>query len=76
MLNGADIVTYLDLDPAEGGSVGQIIQQDMEACHQEVVASSLAEWLESHLAHLKNSYYDASRDMLWVSREDFEKSKT
>jgi cell wall assembly regulator SMI1 len=74
-LNGADIVTYLDLDPDHGGKVGQIIQQDMEACHQEVVASSLAEWLESHLEHLKKSYYDSSGDVLWVSREDFEKSK-
>jgi cell wall assembly regulator SMI1 len=74
-LNGADIVTYLDLDPAEGGRVGQVIQQDMEACHQEVVASSLAEWLEAHLLHLKKAYYDASGDVLWVSREAFEKSK-
>jgi cell wall assembly regulator SMI1 len=74
-LNGADIVTYLDLDPAEGGVVGQIIQQDMEGCHQEVVASSLSEWLERHLENLKNSYYDASSDVLWVSREDFEKHK-
>ncbi len=75
-LNGSDIVTYLDLDPAEGGSVGQIIQQDMEGGHQEVVALSLAAWLERHLANLKNAYYDASSDVLWVSREDFEKSRT
>jgi cell wall assembly regulator SMI1 len=75
-LNGSDIVTYLDLDPDKGGTQGQIIQQDMEGCHQQVVASSLAEWCERHLENVKSSYYDASSDMLWVSREDFEKSKT
>ena len=74
-LNGSDIVTYLDLDPDKGGVHGQIIQQDMEGCHQEVVAFSLAAWLERHLGNLQSSFYDSKRDVFWVSREDFENSK-
>lgn len=44
---------YIDLDPAPGGKVGQVIQSYPEACSHEVLAESLAEYLGQYADRLE-----------------------
>jgi cell wall assembly regulator SMI1 len=58
--NSGDHV-MLDLEPAEGGSVGQIISHSHEVGPQEVLAPSLVLWLTRIAEELETGrhFYDA-----------------
>lgn len=51
---------YLDLDPAEGGTRGQIIYWASDAGAESLVAPSLADWFESYVADVQ------AGNVLWL----------
>ena len=55
--NGAGDLMCVDLDPAEGGKVGQVITWYHETTFKIVEASSYKEWLENYLQDLENNAY-------------------
>lgn len=57
--SNGDVHRYIDMDPAPGGRVGQVIQHFVEGCSHEVMADSLADHLEEHANKL-----DAGRFVL------------
>ena len=48
-----DIFWAIDLDPADGGTVGQIIQVDWEGCDWKVVAESFESFLNEYVTALE-----------------------
>lgn len=52
--SNGDVHRYVDLDPAPGGNVGQVIEHYPEACSHEVLAPSLGEYLERHAERLES----------------------
>jgi cell wall assembly regulator SMI1 len=66
-MNG-DIIRFLDFDPPDGGTVGQVIEIDAEACQFQVIASSFLEYLEQYTADLESGLY-AIKDGYLQSRD-------
>lgn len=54
-----DVIWYLDLDPAEGGEVGQVVEQDAEGLHLRVIATSLLDLLQRYIEDLRRSAFQA-----------------
>jgi cell wall assembly regulator SMI1 len=52
----------LDLDPAEGGTKGQIIYQFHDDLFRSVEACSFREWMELYVTDLENGKYRVTRD--------------
>lgn len=48
-----NVLRFLDFDPAPGGVPGQVIQVDLESAMYQVVAGSLAEFLEAYAHELE-----------------------
>lgn len=55
-MNG-NIIRFLDFDPPDGGTVGQVIEIDAEACQFQVIAASFLEYLEQYAADLEAGLY-------------------
>jgi cell wall assembly regulator SMI1 len=55
-MNG-DIIRFLDFAPPDGGTVGQIIEIDAEACQFQVIAPSFLDYLEQYAADLEAGRY-------------------
>jgi cell wall assembly regulator SMI1 len=55
-MNG-DIIRFLDFDPPDSGTVGQVIEIDAEACQFQVIATSFLEYLEQYAADLEAGLY-------------------
>ena len=55
-MNG-DVFRYLDFDPADGGTPGQVIEVDPESCSYKVLASSFGELIEIYASELLEGKY-------------------
>ncbi|MGK7887851.1 MAG: SMI1/KNR4 family protein [Leptolyngbyaceae cyanobacterium] len=66
-MNG-DVFRYIDLDPAPGGTPGQIIEVDPEGCCYQVLAPSFAELLEKYLTQLLGGTFNVEEDGFIASR--------
>ncbi len=55
-MNG-NIIRFLDFDPPDGGTLGQVIEIDAEACQFQVIAASFLEYLEQYAADLEAGLY-------------------
>ncbi len=53
-----DVFRYVDLDPASGGRVGQVIEVEPEAVSWKVVAPSFAKFLEVFAAGLEQGHIE------------------
>ncbi len=51
--SNGDVHRYIDLDPAPGGSVGQVIEVYPEACSHRVLANGIAEYLADYVEGLQ-----------------------
>ena len=58
-LNG-DVIWYLDLDPAPGGRVGQVVEEDAENLRLRVIADSLERLLEKYAQDIRNGAFHTS----------------
>lgn len=67
-VNG-ELLWCFDLDPAEGGKVGQIIYDDAEGMALGVVAESFEDLLDKYLRDLKAGAFTADDDGQIVSAE-------
>ena len=56
----------VDMDPAIGGDVGQVIKFSHEVGVQKVLASSFDDWLSQFAAALESDSYRYDLDELWV----------
>ena len=56
--SNGDVHRYLDLDPAPGGEVGQVIQVYPEACSHRVLSGSLSDYLATYVAGLHAGDYE------------------
>lgn len=57
-LNG-DVIWYLDLDPALGGKVGQVVEEDAESMRLRVIADSLDDLFEKYSRDIRNGVFHA-----------------
>lgn len=55
-MNG-DITRFLDFDPPDGGTLGQVIEIDAEACQFQVIAPSFLEYIEQYAGDLAAGLY-------------------
>lgn len=55
-----DILWLLDLDPAAGGSVGQVVEEDAEGMALGVIAPSLEDLMKLYLRDLAAGRFEAS----------------
>ncbi|MEH2143178.1 SMI1/KNR4 family protein [Nostoc sp.] len=60
--DGAGNHDCLDLAPAKGGKVGQIIQMWHDEGERELVASSFQNWLEEYATGLESDQYVFSHE--------------
>lgn len=60
--SNGDVQICVDLDPAPGGTVGQIIEVYNEACSYQVLARSLPDFLETFIERLHTGYYHIDED--------------
>jgi cell wall assembly regulator SMI1 len=60
--NGSGDHHCLDLDPAPGGQVGQIITVWHDWEHREVIASNFQAWLEQFADDLESGKYSVSEE--------------
>lgn len=58
--NGSGDHHCIDLDPAEGGNVGQIIEMWHDEATRTVVATNLKEWLKEFVNALEEGEYEVS----------------
>lgn len=63
--NGSGDHYCIDLDPAEGGTKGQIIRMLHDDPSRELIASSFHEWIEKYISDLKSGAYISSDDIGW-----------
>jgi cell wall assembly regulator SMI1 len=61
-VNGSSSRLILDLDPAAGGTPGQLVEQSREGQQVAVVAPSFTAWMERFAADLEAGRYLAGRD--------------
>jgi cell wall assembly regulator SMI1 len=59
---GIGVTVCLDLDPAPGGSVGQIVEVIHDEPGRELLADSFTEWLEQFADDLEDDLYEASEE--------------
>ena len=52
-----DVFWAIDLAPADGGKVGQVIEVDWESCSWKVIADSFADFLENYVTALERGDY-------------------
>ena len=52
-----DVFWAIDLNPAAGGTIGQMIEVDWEGCSWKVIASSFSHFFEQYLAKLESGAY-------------------
>ena len=52
-----DVFWASDLSPSEGGTLGQIIEVDIENCSWKVIANTFTEWLSSYVTGLEAGEY-------------------
>ena len=52
----------IDLDPAKGGTIGQIIHMWHDSAERELIAHSFSEWIENYVNDLENGEYCYSDD--------------
>ena len=55
-LNG-DVIWYLDLDPASGGKVGQVVEEDAECLRLRVIADSLKGLFEKYSQDIRTGAF-------------------
>lgn len=67
--DGAGNHDCLDLDPAKGGNVGQVITMYHDEDTREIEAPSFAEWLEVLANGLENGDYVLSKELGWIVRK-------
>ena len=67
--SNGDVIRYIDLDPAPGGRVGQIIEVDTECASYALIAQSLSALLSRHAARLQSGEVKIEHDCL-VDNED------
>lgn len=72
-LNGGDVIWSLDLDPAIGGNIGQVVAEDQEAIDIRVIAPSLSLLFQQYLTDLKNNQFSEEEgqivsDQWWPKR--------
>ncbi len=60
-LNG-DVIWYLDLDPAPGGKVGQVVEEDAECMRLRVIADSLNDLFEKYSQDIRNGVFYADNE--------------
>lgn len=60
--DGAGNHYCLDLDPAEGGTFGQIITMCHDAPYREIIAPSLRDWLTQYAAGLESGKFILSEE--------------
>ncbi|MDJ0916827.1 MAG: SMI1/KNR4 family protein [Woeseiaceae bacterium] len=70
--SNGDVHRYIDLDPAPGGAVGQVIEVYPEACSHRVLASSLPEFLDDFVSRLKADRFFVEYDCLTPREEHSE----
>jgi cell wall assembly regulator SMI1 len=63
-----DVFWAIDFSPADGGTIGQVIEVDWESCSWKVVANSFVELLESYVVDLEAGRY-VVRDGVPTARE-------
>ena len=61
---------YIDLDPAPGGKVGQVIQHYPEACSHEVLADSVGDYLAQYADRLESGRFAMEYGSLVDSEAD------
>lgn len=62
--SNGDVNRYVDLDPAPGGTAGQVIEVDAESAMYSVIADNLAGFLSAHAAHLQAGDFRIEHDFL------------
>lgn len=67
--SNGDVIRYIDLDPAPGGRVGQVIEVDTECASFAVIAESLTALLSRHAARLQSGEMKIEHDCL-IDNED------
>ncbi len=60
----------LDLDPDEGGTMGQVITHDTHEDVHYVKARSFREWLEQYVTDLENGKYQVKRSVYGIFLEE------
>ena len=60
--DGAGNHYCLDLDPAESGTLGQIISMWHDAPYREIIAPSLRDWLEEYARNLESDQFVFSEE--------------
>jgi cell wall assembly regulator SMI1 len=60
----------LDLDPDEGGTMGQVITHDTHEDVHYVKARSFREWLEQYVTDLENGKYQVKRSACGIFLEE------
>ncbi len=62
--SNGDVYRYIDLDPAPGGEVGQIIEFYPEACSHQVLADSLGNYLAQYADKLESGRFEVEYESL------------
>ncbi len=68
-LNG-DVIWYLDLDPAPGGKVGQVVEEDAECMRLRVIADSLNDLFEKYSHDIRNGAFHADNEGQIVNKNE------
>jgi|GEM_PF-3930025 len=64
-----EVLWVIDLDPGPGGDVGQVIYDDAECVHLEVLASSIGELLAQYASELEQGDFFVSEEGCICSRQ-------
>lgn len=64
-----NIIWYIDFDPDEGGTVGQVIETDPEGCIWKVLAPSFLAFFETYVADLEAGIYRINQDGYLISSD-------
>ena len=70
MDNGAGDGLAVDMNPAEGGAIGQVIVCSHETGPERVLAISFGDWLSQFADDLRNGKYEYDGDVLPVDFQD------
>ena len=65
----ADVIWFLDLDPAPGGKIGQVVEEDAEGMRLRVIADSLNDLFEKYSQDIRNGAFHAD-DQGQIVNED------
>jgi cell wall assembly regulator SMI1 len=72
-MNG-DENCFLDFDPPDGGTIGQVVEIDVEMGFYKVIATSFLAFLEEYISKLESGFYEIDDDKSICTRLENEEN--